>query len=360
MEKRSRYRGCLVGGAAGDALGYAVEFMSDAAIFRKFGEKGITEYELMKGAAQISDDTQMTLFTANGLLLGKARGMTRGVMGAYPSYIHHCYLDWLDTQRNSYDKNVKHISWLCNLPQLYEPRAPGMTCLNAMDSGEIGSTAQPINKSKGCGGVMRVAPIGLFFGELPIAEVDKIGAETAALTHGHELGWLPAAALVHIIHRLVHQEMELQTAVISVTRTLPELYPNAEHLPELLKLIERAVWLSGAGWDDLDAIHDLGEGWVAEETLAIAIYCALKYKNDFDSAIIAAVNHNGDSDSTGAVTGNILGAALGMEGIPEKYLRSLELKDVILEMADDLYAVYREDGIWADKYVRGTYRPKSE
>ena len=49
-----------------------------------------------------------------------------------------------------------------------------------------------------------------------------------------------------------------------------------------------------------------------------------------------------------------------MEGIPEKYLKSLELKDVILEMADDLYAIYREDEVWADKYVRGIYRPKSE
>ena len=53
--------------------------------------------------------------------------------------------------------------------------------------------------------------------------------------------------------------------------------------------------------------------------------------------MIAAVNHGGDSDSTGAVTGNILGAAVGYEAIPQFFKEDLELHDVILHMADDLY-----------------------
>lgn len=112
-------------------------------------------------------------------------------------------------------------------------------------------------------------------------------------------------------------------------------------------------------------IRELGQGWVAEETLAIAIYCALKYSNDFDKALIASVNHSGDSDSTGAVTGNILGAYLGLSGIPEKYLKNLELKNVILELADDLfndckiteYGSYHDE-IWEQKYIYKSYRPK--
>lgn len=94
MKNLDKYRGCLIGGAAGDALGYAVEFLSEDAIFDKYGKNGITEYELINGVAQISDDTQMTLFTANGLLIGTTRGMTRGIMGSYPSYISYCYMDW--------------------------------------------------------------------------------------------------------------------------------------------------------------------------------------------------------------------------------------------------------------------------
>ena len=93
MKDIDKYRGCLIGGAAGDALGYAVEFLDEATILKRYGEKGITEYDLVNGVAEISDDTQMTLFTANGLLLGTTRGMTRGIMGSYPSYIAFCYND---------------------------------------------------------------------------------------------------------------------------------------------------------------------------------------------------------------------------------------------------------------------------
>ena len=127
--------------------------------------------------------------------------------------------------------------------------------------------------------------------------------------------------------------------------------------------MEKAIRLSREDLDDLDAIYKIGQGWVAEETLAIAIYCALKYSNDFEKAIIASVNHSGDSDSTGSVTGNILGAYLGLSKIPQKFLDNLELKDVITEIADDLYndcqmnersSYYDEK--WIKKYVDFSYR----
>lgn len=108
MKDLDRYRGCIIGGAVGDALGFAVEFMQDEAIFQKYGELGITEYDLINGVAQISDDTQMTLFTANGLLLGTTRGMTRGIMGSYPGYISLCYKEWYKTQYESYPLNEKY------------------------------------------------------------------------------------------------------------------------------------------------------------------------------------------------------------------------------------------------------------
>ena len=73
MKSLDKYRGCLIGGAVGDALGYAVEFLDEIDIFRHYGKKGIIEYDLVDGIAQISDDTQMTLFTANGLLLGTTK-----------------------------------------------------------------------------------------------------------------------------------------------------------------------------------------------------------------------------------------------------------------------------------------------
>ena len=65
-----KFKGCLIGGASGDALGYTVEFLENEQIRSLYGEKGIIEYTLTDNAALVSDDNQMTLFTANGLLRG--------------------------------------------------------------------------------------------------------------------------------------------------------------------------------------------------------------------------------------------------------------------------------------------------
>ena len=157
MRSLDKFRGCLLAGAAGDALGFEVEFLSEETIFERFGETGITEYYLHRGVAEISDDTQMTLFTATGLLLGTTRGMNRGIMGSYESYIRLSYKDWLRTQTDTFPlPNEYHYSWLTNISQLFSRRAPGNTCMSALMCEEIGSTENPINQSKGCGGVMRL------------------------------------------------------------------------------------------------------------------------------------------------------------------------------------------------------------
>ena len=144
--------------------------------------------------------------------------------------------------------------------------------------------------------------------------------------------------------------------------TLPELFPDALHMPELLSLMQKAVDLASVNMDDRDAIQELGQGWHGDEALAIAIYCAVKYQDDFDKALITAVNHDGDSDSTGALTGSILGAKIGLKGIPEKYTRNLEMKNVLLSIADDLYNDCKmdedsdyDDPVWTQKYIMCTY-----
>ena len=366
MKDIDKYRGCMLGGAVGDALGYAVEFIDDEHIFRKFGENGITEYELnCNGKAEISDDTQMSLFTANGLLIGTTRGMMRGIMGSYQSYIALCYKDWLKTQTaDELGFEAPEYSWLNNIPDMNHSRAPGRTCISYLMHNNLGSVNKPKNNSKGCGGVMRIAPIGLYLGGRSVddTEVDMIGAETAALTHGHDLGFIPAAALVHIINAVSHSNIALIEAVEEAKSAIANEFPNAKHINDMLNLIDKAIALSKEEYNDLDAIRELGQGWVAEETLAIAIYCALKYSDDFEKAIIASVNHSGDSDSTGAVTGNILGAYLGTKSIPDKYLEDLELRDTIIELADDLYndcqmSEYGEyrDPIWIQKYIEHSY-----
>lgn len=338
MDIQDKFRGCLIGGAAGDALGYAVEFMSEDGIFKEYGSDGISEYDLSGGKALISDDTQMTLFTAAALVDGT-------LSDNFNESIVRGYRAWYQTQTGSIsadNNDNSRIGRLLNIPELYSRRAPGVTCLSALGSGRIGTVEVPINNSKGCGGIMRVAPIGLMFanGEFPDIrqeEVDMIGARAAAVTHGHELGYIPAAALVHIISLLVKNDrLTIIDAVADSVLAVRRLFGDTENVRSFHKLMEKAGTLAESDIDDLTAIHELGEGWVAEETLAIAVCCAVKYQDDFERAVCAAVNHNGDSDSTGAVCGNILGTALGYEKIPRRFKEKLELHDILTELADEL------------------------
>ena len=369
MKNLSKYQGCLIGGAVGDALGYTVEFKSISDIKSKHGEKGITGYELSNGKALISDDTQMTLFTANGLLLGTTRGKIRGIIGEYSDYIGYCYLDWYKTQTKNYPvKDAYQYTWLLNIPELFSRRAPGNTCLQAIADGCKGNIYDPVNDSKGCGGVMRVAPIGVYFEESELLSqnfIDMIGAKTAALTHGHPLGYIPAAALVHIVSRASHNENKSLYDIVENTReSILSNWGDNKYIDDFISIYDKAVILSKSELSDEEAISQLGEGWVAEETLAIAVYCALKHQDDFEKALIASVNHNGDSDSTGAVTGNILGAYLGIDAIPQKFIEKLELKEIIMDIAEDLYndckmSEYSSyyDKVWDEKYIHNTYNP---
>lgn len=371
-------RGSLIGGAVGDALGYTIEFYAESAIFGTYGPDGISEYELTDGKALISDDTQMTLFTANGILVGDTRVSMRGVGGDPRGYVPRAYQDWLKTQYSDIQTVNRHErfseeggqSWLLDVPELYARRAPGNTCLSALaERGDMPGTDDyihsPINKSKGCGGVMRIAPVALKYrlGENcygTIEDLDMIAAQLAAITHSHSLGFMPAAVINHIISRILsdYPNMSLKEIVLEARNSVKKTFAGYPQLGDLIDIIDLAVRLSENKESDLDNIHALGEGWVAEETMAIAIYCALKYQNDFSKAITVSVNHKGDSDSTGAVTGNIVGAMVGYEAIADKWKENLELHDVILEMADDLchgcqmseYGTYR-DPAWISKYM---------
>lgn len=356
-----KVRGCLIGGAAGDALGYEVEFMSDDSIQARFGPDGITAYELTGGKALFSDDTQMTLFTANGMLFGETL-VKLGKSNKLPvSSVAAAYHDWLHTQDPSC-KPAAFVSWLAGVRELHSRRAPGMTCLSALRSGKTGSPEKPLNDSCGCGGVMRVAPIGLFYGpNADPADPDDIvryGALAAAFTHGHPWGYIPAGMLSLIVNRAAFTADPLSEVIRYSFEVTREVFAYDDYWEGYASILQNALDRSANDLPDRVNIRKIGEGWVGHEALAVACYAALRYEKDFSRALIAAVNHDGDSDSTGAVAGNILGAYLGMDGIGEQWTRDLELRDTILELADDLWTHCRadeagtlSDPAWQRKYV---------
>lgn len=355
MGNIDKYRGCLLGGAAGDALGYAIEFDREEAIAARYGSRGIRDYQLdERGLAPFSDDTQMTLYTANSLLCSLAALSAQAsgdspapapatlpspaALAAYaPAQMAQFYVEWMYTQVSPYPL-AESKAWISSLSELFASRAPGVTCMNACEA--MASGAKAVNNSKGCGGIMRMAPVGLINTSPGFSgvELQRLGAQLAELTHCHELGWMPAGVFAHIVSLLARDEASsVREAATQALNTLPEAFPNAHYLGQLQELLRYTLRLADSDMPDLEAIHALGEGWVAEEALAIGLLCSLRHEDDFAGAITSAVNHGGDSDSTGAIAGNIVGAHLGLTEIPQRYLEHLELRDTISKIADDLF-----------------------
>jgi ADP-ribosylglycohydrolase len=213
---------------------------------------------------------------------------------------------------------------------------PGNTCLTALAAmPTLGAKAR--NDSKGCGGAMRVAPVGLYCARDPGVSPQRaarrafdLGCDLAALTHGHPSAQSAAGAFAALI-ALLALEWELDEAI-------DEVLPLIVKRPlgsETLQAMRKAAALARTGDPAPEKIASLGEGWIAEQALAIALYATLAAP-DFTSGVLLAVNHDGDSDSTAAMAGNLLGALHGVDNIPRKWLSGLELGSAIAAMADDL------------------------
>jgi ADP-ribosylglycohydrolase len=243
-------RGCLLGGAVGDALGAPVEFLSSAEIEREFGPEGIRDFQPAYGRiGAITDNTQMTMFTAEGVLRAFTRGNEKGICHG-PTVIYHAYLRWLQTQG------------------VNEPAAP-------------------------------------YRSRRPLRVAVDAAVDSARSMRGHE---------------------------------------------ETVDALQRASRLAEESPRSKRALSSLGEGWVAEEALAIAVYCALSWPEDFEEGVALAVNHGGDSDSTGAITGNLLGASLGVDALPSRWLAQLELREEIDAVAHDLLIQYQPGDEWWNRY----------
>ncbi len=325
---RASFRGCLLGGAVGDALGAPVEFKSIDDIRAEFGPAGVGDLAMAYGRlGAITDDTQMTLFTAEALL--RAEHLRHRAPGASVAEVAwHAYLRWLETQGDVVQRRgvPDEEGWLVRVRGMHAVRGPGNTCLSALRKGRMGTPEAPINDGKGCGGVMRIAPAGFAPGQ-PF----RTGCELAAITHGHPTGWLAAGYLAQLVHD-VADGATLDEGAVGALDVLRR-HPGHE---ETAAAVERALWLSRAPRGTAADVASLGQGWVAEEALAIGLYAALAAEG-FEHGVLLAVNHSGDSDSTGAIAGSLLGVTLGELAIPRRWLERLELRDVIEQVADDLH-----------------------
>lgn len=326
-DRRSRTRGSLLAGAIGDALGAPVEFDGLDRIRAAHGPDGVTGL-LPSGYGPpglVTDDTQMVLFTVEALLGDGDRAEA----------LHAAYLRWLRTQETA--APPPGATGLAAQGWLYSARAPGNACLSGLRAGRRGTLDAPANPgSKGCGTVMRSAPFGLDTRLRTPAEVTAAALAGSALTHGHPTAGVAAAGLAVLVHQLL-DGADLPDAVRATLAHLRRL-PGHE---ETTAALDAAVAAADDGPPTAERLVALGEGWVAEEALAMSVYCALAHPgpDGVRDALLLAVNHGGDSDSTGAITGNVLGARHGEAAVPEGWAHAVEGRDTVLDLADRLAAL---------------------
>lgn len=313
----SRRLGCLLGGAIGDALGYRIEFDRWPAILRQYGAQGI-RLVAAEGVLEVSDDTQMTLFTLEGM----ARATS---VEQITKEVREAYLDWYGTQgsgRRSRAPRGRLATWHV----MNQAQAPGNACMSALAQGGNGSIEKPINDRKGCGGVMRTAPLGFLPNTVSDAEVFRLGAECAALTHGHADGYLPAGAIAVFTRDALNEvPSDVSVAkVIELTRAWPASAAT-------VAAIEAAMRAAHDGVASRECASGLGEGWVGEEALAVGLYAAMVAKS-FAECIELAANHDGDSDSTASIAGQLWGVRYGIAGIPREIVKRVDVIEPLVDV----------------------------
>ncbi|MFE6285799.1 ADP-ribosylglycohydrolase family protein [Streptomyces sp. NPDC057877] len=354
---RSRVRGTLLGAAIGDALGAPVDGLGLDGIREAHGAEGVVDLSPAYGRrGAVTHLTQLTLFSVDGLIRAQVRRDT----GAWhpPTDLHRAYLRWATTQRDwGPDERRKDDGWLAREEWLYARRDPTRTLLLGLGDDVMGTLEAPKNPgADGPEAAARSAPFGLLVGWEPQLVV-QLAVECAAQTHGHPTACLAAGAYAVIVHGLALGE-GLDGAVqraLGLLAARPGQQPVADALQQALGAVRQGIPNPGR------VAELVGEG-TAGQVVSAAVYCAF-VGDDVRQGLRLAVNQDGPSAVTAALTGGLLGALHGETALPPAWLAELEGRPTILELADD-FAMEMTQGpalhgpagaapAWLARYPRG-------
>lgn len=355
-EKFSVYRGCLLGMAIGDAMGHTVDDKTFSEIQDLYGPNGLLGYDLQESEyAQISSYTQFAAFLCNGLLLAVSRGKSD-----YLRFAKVALKEWTRSQQFYRDPEESYC-WLAKLPQFRRRHCRDARMMDNLRLEIYGTMDSPKNHNNAPGAITAAVAAAMFYNEkrLTPEQVGTLTGELIALTHGDPEAFLSGVVLAYALTGILQEpEVPLVDQFLQAIAVMDGQFRSRFFQAEELAVeLRRAIALAKSGVASPQEGMEQLECMDATQCLAGAIFTCLMHPNDFDSAIITAVNHSGMSAATGAITGAIMGAKLGEASLPDFYLESLECCDALRILAEDTVnatptlSVF--DDNWDHKYVQG-------
>jgi ADP-ribosylglycohydrolase len=308
MDLRNKFVGCIYGLAIGDALGYPSEFIMDTQLIKeKFGDEGITDFEKtdFHPPGTFTDDTQMTIALSKAIL--KCDDFE---VDNFMTFVSQEFVSWMKSPTNN--------------------RSPGHTCMTGCENLEknIDWRNSGVKNSKGCGTCMRIAPLGLVFSN-NFDTLFELSEAASICTHGHPTGVAAGVGMAYAVALALKGEdpLIILDKICEIPQANEEYVKKIQQVKEVLDLGIK------------DALEILGPGWVAEEALAASLYLFIKFPDDYETAVLTAVNTVGDSDTLGCMVGALVGARTGE--IPNKWILRIEKSDFLKELALGLFDKFK-------------------
>ncbi len=337
-EKRKIFRGALLGLTVGDAMGNTVDRKNLTDICADYGPNGLLGYDLANGYAEVSSYTQLAAYAANGLIMALARAQAYGRSASPIHYVSIALREWARTQQ--YSPMAKNDCWLSTVPELKRRRCMDTRMLDALTRENLGTLQAPVYRNDQPSALTEVIPVALLscLMNTDQDEIDRLGAEIVALTHGHTETILSAAILTHALSVLLEEpdigvKALVESAMDAVSLQFGPEFGDMGHIWELLQKAQTLAESNSIA--PMEAMERL-RCRTAAEVLSGVLYTCITCQDDFDTAMITAVNHSGRSAAVGAITGAVLGIRFGEDILPDFYLESLEPVALLQQLADDL------------------------
>ena len=353
--KLDAYRGCLLGLAVGDAMGMPVDDMTWAEIQESYGPQGLLGYDLRGDFAEITSYTQVAAYICNALLLSVSRGKGDKML----DFVRLGLKEWTRSQQFARDPEGSYC-WVAKLPAFRRRHCRDARMLDTLRLAAMGFPEKGPNKYNTPGSLTAAVAVGMFYNpdRLTPPQIGELAAQIISITHGDACAFLSGAVLSFAIAGILSErdlplDQQFTSAISAMRGLFREKNSQADTVAAtLMSAVKRAKEA-----EPMDQVMESFQCYSAMNCVAGAIYASIANRDDFDTAMITAVNHSGYSSAVAAITGAILGAKMGYSALPDFYLESLEPVKALCTLADDMVSGTPAKGLfdddWDQKYVQG-------